>query len=365
MRIARAPSGSPPGSALARNRLLLVLVAGIGDFVLATPAIRAIAAGYPDAEIVLLTTPQAADLARPCPYLHEVVPFDLRAYRPDERGAGWAGWRPFRAVTADLRSRRFSLAVNLYRVATWAGAVRMALLLARVGAERTAGRWSRGRGVIFDLRSPDRPHEMDAVLALAGALGCRPDGAGPALWIPEPSRHAALARLAGMGIAPSSPYAVLHAGSNKPEARLPEGAAVDIGRRLGQVMRCAVLLTGDRREAVLAERLAAQIGGGARSLAGQTSLLELAAILEGARAAVTTDSGPMHVAAAVGTPLVVLFGPGEPDRFGPRGRAGQIAVLQGTRYPRDPVRWHADIATDDVLHALLDRVRDPRTPATS
>lgn len=348
----------------AQERILLILVAGIGDFVLSTPAIRAIAGRHPEAEVTFLTTPQAADLARPCPHLHEVVPFDLRAYRPGERGAGWRGWRRFRELTADLRSRRFSLAVNLYEVATWAGALRMALLLSRVGAGRTAGRWSRGRGVIFDVRSSDRPHEMDAMLTLAGALGCRPDDAGPALWIPEPARQAATRCLLGLGIPASSSYTVLHTCSNKPEACLPEDAAVDIGRRISVGTKRPVLLTGDQREAPLAERLSARIGSGARSLAGRTNLLELAAILEGARAAVTTDSGPMHLAAAAGTPLVVLFGPGEPNRFGPRGRAGQIAILQGTRYPRDPRRWHTDIRPEDVLDALLHRVRDPRAPAT-
>jgi ADP-heptose:LPS heptosyltransferase len=98
-------------------------------------------------------------------------------------------------------------------------------------------------------------------------------------------------------------------------------------------------------------------------VAGRTDLLELAAILEGARAAVTADSGPMHVAAAVGAPLVVLFGPGDPRRFGPRGRPGQVTILQGTRYPHDPARWHADIRVDEVVAATLERARSPRATA--
>ena len=342
--------------------MLVVLVAGIGDFVLATPALRALAVGFPDAEIALLTTTQAAELARPCPYLREVVPFDLRSYRPGERGLGWRGWRGFRRVTSELRTRRFSLAVDLYGVATWAGALRMALLLLRVGADRTAGRWSRGRGVIFDVRGPDRPHEMDAMLALAAALKCRSDDRAPELWIPEPSRQAAAACLSGAGIDPATPYAVLHPGSNKPEAGLPDDAAVEIGRRVRLATNYLVLLTGDRREARRTERLAAQIGGGAYSLAGRTDLLQLAAILEGAQAAVTTDSGPMHLAAAMGTPLVALFGPGDPSRFGPRGRGGQIAILRGVRYPRDPGRWHSDIGPEDVLDALGRCVRARRAP---
>jgi ADP-heptose:LPS heptosyltransferase len=358
-----ASSGPVRASACGRQRILLVLVAGIGDFVLATPTVRAIAARFSDADITFLTTPQAAILARPCPYLHDVVTFDLRAYRPGERGIGWGGWQRFRAVATDLRSRRFSLAVNLYHVATWMGAARMALLLFRIGAGTTAGRWSRGRGVIFHLRSPDRPHEMDAMLALAGTLECRPDGAGPTLWVPESSRRSAHRHLEASDIPRESPYLVLHFGSNKPEARLPEDKAVSVGKALGCATDLPVLLTGDAGEAAATERLATRIGAGARSLAGRTDLLELAAIFEGARAAVTTDSGPMHVAAAVGAPLVALFGPGNPRRFGPRGRTGQIAVLQGRRYPHDPERWHTDIQAPEVVDALLTRVRAARAPA--
>jgi ADP-heptose:LPS heptosyltransferase len=356
-----APAAAPVAGG---QRILVALVAGIGDFVLATPAIRAIAEGFPDAAITFLTTPQAADLARPCPYLREVVTFDLRGYRPGERGAGWGAWQRFREVTSALRSRRFSLAVNLYQVATWTGAIRMALLFSRIGADRTAGRWSGGRGAIFDVRSPDRPHETDAMLSLAAALGCPSDDATPRLWIPETSRDSAARCLGAAGIERSAPYVALHVGSNKPEARLPEDTAADIGREIQRAADAPVTLTGDPSEAEAMARLSARIGSGARSVAGRTDLLELAAILEGARAAVTVDSGPMHLAAAVGTPLVVLFGPGDPDRFGPRGRAGQVAVLQGRRHPHDPARWHADIRIDEVVEATLSRVRGLRAPAT-
>lgn len=344
------------------RRVLLVLVAGIGDFVLATPAIRAIARGFPGAEITLLTTPQAATLAFPCPELRNIVPFDLRVYRPGGRGSGWAGRRRFREMTADLRALRFSLAVNLYQIATWAGAVRMAWLLSRVRAERTAGRWSRGRGVIFDVRSPECPHEADAMLALAAALGCPSDDPVPHVWIPDSSRRSAAGCLDTVGIDPSGPYVVLHVGSNKPEARLPTVTAADIGREMRRAANVPVVLTGDPSEADALAALSAQIGGETRSVAGRTDLLELTAILEGAVAAVTVDSGPMHLAAAVGTPLTALFGPGDPRRFGPRGRPGQVVVLQGKRHPHDPARWHTDFRADEVVELTLQRVRSRSTP---
>ena len=238
----------------------------------------------------------------------------------------------------------------------------MALLFSRIGADRTAGRWSGGRGAIFGVRSSDRPHETDAMLSLAAALGCPSDDATPHLWMPEASRSNGARCLETAGIERPSPYVVLHVGSNKPEARLPEDRAAHIGQEIQRAAGAPVVLTGDPSEAEAMGRLAVRIGGGATSVAGRTDLLELAAILDGARAAVTVDSGPMHLAAAVGTPLVVLFGPGDPRRFGPRGRPGQVAVLQGTRHPNDPARWHRDIRTDEVVNAVLQRVRSPRAP---
>jgi ADP-heptose:LPS heptosyltransferase len=198
---------------------------------------------------------------------------------------------------------------------------------------------------------------MEAMLTLARTLGCAPDNNGPALWIPDSSRRTAARCLESVGIDASSPYVVFHVGSNKPEARLPEDRAIGIGKAISSATHAPVLVAGAHNEASSAERLARRIGGEAQSLAGRADLVELAAILEGARAAVTTDSGPMHLAAAMGTPLVALFGPGDPRRFGPRGHEGRIVVLQGRGDPHDAVRWHIDIRADDVADALLNRLR--------
>jgi len=337
----------------APDRILLVLVAGIGDVVMATPAIRAIRRGLPASRLTLLTTPQAAGLARPCPYLDEVKTFALRAFRPGERGMGVRGWRAFRDATAHLRSQRFDLAVNLFRVASLGGAIRMALFFARIAARRTAGRWSGGRGIIFGLRSSDRPHEVDAMLALATALGLSSEGDCPELWIPDASRRSAATRLQAVGLGASTPYAVLNVGSNKPEARLPIEKAAEIGRVMRRETGLYLLVTGDASEIPQAEALSGQIGEAARSLAGKTDLLELAAILEHAKVVVSTDTGPMHIASAMGAPLVVLYGPGDPARSGPRGRTGQVVILQGKARPRDPSRWHEDLSADEAIEAAL------------
>ncbi len=350
------------GMRLQPDRALLVLIAGIGDFVMATPAIRAIRQGFPGAHLTLLTNPQSEGLARSCPYLDAILTFDLHAYRPGGRSTGWRAWKNFLSLTADLRRQRFDLAVNLYQVATWAGTIRMWLLFAGIRADQTAGRSSGGRGFFFRIRSPDRPHEIDAQLALAAALGCPADDGHPELWIPEASRQSAAARLREAGLSEREPFAVLNIGSNRPEARWPQEKAAVIAREIHGGTGLRILLTGDATEADLANALTVELADCVRSLAGRTDILELAAILERAKVMVTTDSGPMHMAAALGTPLVALFGPADPAHFGPRGWPGQVVVLQGRARPRDPLGWHADLSVTDVLEAVAHLLSLSRAP---
>lgn len=350
------------GVRLQPDRALLVLTAGIGDFVMATPAIRAIRRGFPETHLTLLTNPQSEGLARSCHYLDAILTFDIRTYRPLGRSTGWRASRHFWSLTADLRRQRFGLAVNLYQVATWGGTIRMWLLFAGISADQTAGRSSGGRGFFFGIRSPDRLHEIDAQLALAAALGCPVDDGHLELWVPEASRQSAAARLQEAGLTEREPFAVLNIGSNRPEARWPQEKAAVIARELHRVTGLRILLTGDATETSLANTLTVELADCARSLAGRTDILELAAILERAKVVVTTDSGPMHMAAALGTPIVALFGPGDPTITGPRGRPGQVVVLQGRVRPRDALFWHVDLPTTDVLEAVVHLLSLSRAP---
>jgi ADP-heptose:LPS heptosyltransferase len=326
---------------------------------MATPAIRSIRRGFPGAQLVLLTTPESAELARSCPHLDEVLTFDLRAYRPAERGSGLAGLRTLVALAAVLRSRRLDLAIDLFRIASLGGALRMGLFFALLGARRTAGRWSHGLGAYFGIHGPDASHHLDAMSALAEAVGGPPDTDSPELWVPEGSRRAAALILAAPALAGSDGFIVYNTQSNRPSACLSSEKAIEIGRALRTTFGWPLVCTGGSSERRRIEAACASLGPSCLNLAGRTSLLELAAVLGSARAVVSTDTGPMHMAAAMGTPLVALFGPAEPRHSGPRGK-GPMAVLQGRAHPRDPRRWHMDITSADVVHAL--RRALPGTP---
>jgi 3-deoxy-D-manno-octulosonic-acid transferase/heptosyltransferase-1 len=121
-----------------------------------------------------------------------------------------------------------------------------------------------------------------------------------------------------------------------------------------------VVFTGENPEGVIA-RIRSRMQAPSASVAGETTLRELAALYKMASLLVTTDSGPMHLAAAVGTPVVALFGPTSPERTGPYGE-GHIVIRQGLpcspcfRKTCDTLECMNTIGVDEVLQAVRERL---------
>ncbi|HEX9780861.1 MAG TPA: glycosyltransferase [bacterium] len=294
------------------TRILAIHLAGLGDLVMGIPALSALRAAHPGARLELLTWDRHGGLAARIPGIDQVTTV----------APGWPGAGSAAAALLRLRRERFALAVNLYRVHRSFGALKLRLLLAAVGAGRSAGRDTDGRGWCFDLRVPERSadpgHEVERQLALVRAVagGTGAGSVTPAL-VPAAEDASAVARwLARGGAAPDEDLMVLHPGGARAGHRWPWERFVQTGRVLAERGGARLVVTGSDAERRLAERVAGAIPG-ARAAAGELSLAETAALLARARLVITNDSGPMHLAAAVGAPMVAVFGPGDPARFGP------------------------------------------------
>lgn len=341
------------------KRILILSAAGLGDFVLGTPAVRAIHQRFPGASIWILTIPEVRPLAERCPYVDQVRTLNLRHSRSALAWMLGAGRRGLVGLIRELRGMRFDIAVNLYEVATWTGGVRMAAFLRAVGAARAVGRSSGGRGLGLDLASDQEGHEIEAQLAVARLLGATAASDLPELWITDEDRRACGALLQRRALSEAERIACLHAGSAQPEKRWPSDRFVVVGQRLAAAGARVVLIGTHAEEALC--RSVAQAVPGAVSVAGETSLPVLAALLERASLLVTNDSGPMHMAAALGVPLAVPFGPETPKRFGPRGRA-PCAVFTAAARPGGPVWWDG-ISVDTVAEAAARLFAEGSAPA--
>jgi heptosyltransferase-2 len=347
------------------DRMLILSVAGIGDFILGTPALRAIRRRFPQAQLWMVTIPEAGPLAERCPHVDVVRNLDLRTARSALLWSLGGRRRDLRRLIRELREARFDIAMNLYQVATWAGGLRMAAFLWAVRPSLTVGRRSGGKGMGYDLASEEEGHEIEAQLAVARLIGATSADGLPELWVTEDDARACASLLERVGISVSDRVACLHTGSAQPEKRWPAQRFVAVGRRLAEA-GARVLLIGTERERGLCASVAEAIPA-AVPLAGETSLPVLAALLRRAALLVTNDSGPMHMAAALGVPLVVPFGPGTPGRFGPRGRAACL-VFAAPGQPGGPPWWEAVPAEPvaDAAVRLWAEVADlPGAPARS
>ncbi len=281
----------------------------IGDAVMATPALFALRRRFPDTEIALLAKPPIAALFEADPNVDRCVVYE----RPG-RHEGLGGF--FRLVLA-LRKMRFQLAI------LFQNAFEAALIAVAAGIPQRVGYDRDGRG--FLLTHPcanTRQHQRDAYLRLVETVGCDVATPPPALTVTAKERESAGA-LHGVteddlwvGINPGAAY-----GSAKrwPPDRFA-AVADEMVRRFG--VRIAIL--GSLAEREIAETVRRQMKAPATQLAGRTTVREMMAILSRCRLLVTNDSGPMHVAAALGVPVVAVFGPTDPTATSPGGKGNRI-----------------------------------------
>lgn len=287
---------------------------GIGDVLLATPCMHALRSTY--AEVVALTAPAHADVLRGNPDLADVLVDD--------------------GSFAALRARRFDAAV-----VTWA-TLRTALLPLVAGIPVRVGQARRSYSFLFTQRVTVRSeqgdhatHWTDVLLDYARALGCDTAQTVPTFVVPAQAHGAVRELLDGAGV--SAPYIVLHPtrGIAASRTRWPATALGTLGAALRERFEMPVVVTGSAIDREVSAAVAA--GAGGVSLAGRTTIGEFGALAAGAHLVVAMDSGPMHVAAAVGAPTVGIFAlqSDEPQRWAPRGP--RVAVVRGT-YPCPA--WH-------------------------
>lgn len=281
----------------------LVLQTGfLGDLVLTLPLLRALHHARPDAPLTLAVREGFADLVREHPGISATI--ELRKRR------GWLERIPAdRENIRRLRQGGFDvvyLAHRSFRSGLYAWCTRARR---RVGFAGSPSRWACTETVGY---AADR-HVGERLLALAGAAASGESRALETPWYaaPHASRRSAGELLRGHGVDPSRPFVTLAPGSVWPTKRWPAGEFGVLARALVERGLPVVLLgTADERERCARVNRAA--GDTAVNLAGLTGLAELAATLELAHAHVGNDSGPGHLAAAVGTSVIAIFGPTDP-----------------------------------------------------
>jgi heptosyltransferase-2 len=303
--------------------ILVILVAGIGDWVMATPAIRSLSRRYPEAAIHLLTSTEAAAIARRNPRLERVWAFPIRELRRHRK----ALWTVFKLIR-DLRKTRFDIAVNFYPVCMRSGAVKMALLfrLLRARMKLSQGPWPLCAALTrrIDDRVFAGKHMTESMNAVAGLLGARDDREGPELVCAPAAKFDEMIRPEDG----RSPVVAVHPGADSPSRRWRPERFARVADELVERCGARVIVLGGPSDEALAASVVAAMHSRALNLCGQVRLDELPYVLSRCDLLLANDSGPMHLAAAAQTPVVAIFGPGYPSVFGPYGPPARIRVIQ-------------------------------------
>lgn len=341
-----------------RGHVLVVRADSAGDVLLTGPAIRAVAASAE--RVTMLCGPRGRSAARLLPGIDSIVEYPLPWIDPlPQHGAQSTGpsATPHRSEVDDLVARLAGVGADEAVVFTsfHQSALPLALVLRMAGVRRISAISDDYPGSLLDLRHrvPAGLPEPERALSLAAAAGfALPTGDDGTLQITIPATERDPARV------------VVHPGASVPARACPPERCQEIVAALASAGR-RVLVTGGPDERELTAAVAGRSGV---DLGGQTSLAELATLIAGAGCAVVANTGPAHLAAAVGTPVVSLFAPTVPfGQWGPYRvpwvRLGDAdAACRDTRATACPVPGHPCLSTVDpgevvAAVATLDRVR--------
>ncbi len=298
------------------RNILVIKLRYIGDVLLGTPVLRALRERFPQARLTMVVNLGTEDILKWNPDVDEVLVVG--------RGELDAQFR----FLNELRRRRFDAVIDLTDGDRSAVMARLSGAPVRIGFNEEH-RW---RGLLYTSVVRVRPgvvHRLERDLEAVRVLGIEPKP-----WLPvlrtSPEDEAEAARLleeVGIGECEGKgtpPLAMLLPGARYWFKAWPVERFAELADRLTGVVGCRVLVGGDAREREVAEAIRTRSRFAPTVLAGRTTLRQFSAVLKRCALFVGNDNGPMHMAAALGTPVVALFGPSDPAVWGPRGEQHRI-----------------------------------------
>ncbi|ALA59910.1 putative lipopolysaccharide heptosyltransferase III [Nitrospira moscoviensis] len=286
------------------RNVLVIKLRYLGDVLLATPALRALKAAHPLARLTVIVNRGTEEILIGNPDVDEVVPLEKTSLMAQMR------------LVSRLRRRQFDAVIDLTDAdrsafLSWASGARV-----RIGFN-DEGRW-RGRCYTAVVRGGPDGHRIERDVAALQPLGITTPGAMPRLWLSADDERRADELLDRLGVRMDRKIVILQPGARYWFKAWPAERFAELADRLIAEYGCQILVGGSRGEGDLAR----QVAGYAKSrLIPMTdaSVKQFAAVAKRAILFIGNDSGAMHIAAAVGTPVIGLFGPSNPREWGPRG----------------------------------------------
>ena len=300
------------------QRILIARTDRIGDVLLSTPVIKALRDNYPGAYIAMMVSPYAKDIVEGNPYLDEVIIYDK-----DNKHRTWGMSIKF---ALNLKKKKFDLAIVLHPTNRVHLVTFFAGIPKRVGYDRKMG------FLLTDRRKHSKQlgekHELEYSLDLVRYLGIEPKD--KILFMPiRPESEKWVDELFKIeGIKRTDKLLAIHPGASCPSKIWPSERFAETADRLTEKYSFKVLVIAGPKDMHAAQEVLKNMRHPALNLAGKISVSQLASVLKRCQLFISNDSGPVHIASAVGTPVISIFGRNQkglsPLRWGPVGERDKI-----------------------------------------
>jgi len=296
------------------HRIFVVRADRIGDVLLSTPVIKALRQKYPQAYISMMVSPYARDIVEGNPYLDEVIVYDKEG-----KHKGFFGSLKF---ASRLRKKRFDLAIILHPNNRAHLVTFLAGIPERLGYNRKLGFLLTRR--IEHTKQEGQKHEAEYNLGLLRDLGITGNARDLFMPVKDESEQWAGDLFVKEGIRDTDKILAINPGASCPSKIWPAERFAEAAEKLSQRYNFKIIILGGPKDMHLADKVSREIKVKATNLSGRTSISQMASILKRSALFVSNDSGPVHIASALGTPVISIFGraqPGlSPRRWGPLGK---------------------------------------------
>lgn len=348
------------------KKILVLRYRFIGDTVLTVPFLRNLRQAFPSARIDLMVEPFSGQVLEGCPYVDRVIPFEFKTIHQYSSGSRKGKFSAFKEYWSLIRKEQYDAAFVLKRSLSSAALVWLARVPRRIGFA------TEGRSFLLTDRVPYRQdqHEVQNFLDCLRVMDIPVTTTHLELW-PLPEQIAGIqAKFAEAGWKDEDLKIIVHAAASLPAKKWPLERFAEVMAHLQRTYRAKFIYTGAKGDSSLYEEIERLGPFGGLNLCGTTSLRENIAAYRCCRLFFGVDSGPMHMAAAAGIPVVALFGPTEERKWGPWGEGHKVISKRLSCHPCKPHKCGnnqcmTQITVQDAIAALDGTIREMQHRTTS
>lgn len=295
------------------KRILIVRLDRIGDVLLSTPVIKALRDAYPDSYIAFMARPYARDIVEGNPYLNRVIIYD-------KAGAEKGIFGNLKFINR-LRKDKFDIAIILHPTARSHITAFLAGIPERIGYDRKCGFLL--TKMIPHTKQYGLKHEIDYTLDILRYIGVEPKDRSLYMPVKKGSEEKIRKIFAENGMKEIDNVVVINPGASCPSKRWRPANFVRVADVLAERYNVKIVIICDDKDKPISDAVSSSMKRPCVNLSGQTSVADLASVLRRAKIFISNDSGPVHIACAVGTPVVAIFGRRNrglsPERWSPSG----------------------------------------------